>query len=159
MVQQVEGCADGPADPCTEWHTSADRRGFAGAMIVPGDVPSARPRFACLACPRNYRHRLRSRGPGASVQHAAIAAAAGRFCAVQRCGLATAPPVLDFPMKTTLAPIAEVISQGGRTGSVESADDGFRVEFREPSEDNPSGVTPEHLFGAAWAACYHGAVR
>lgn len=62
-------------------------------------------------------------------------------------------------MKMTVAPVAEVISQGGRTGSVESADDGFRVEFIEPSDDNPSGVTPEHLFGGAWAACFHGAVR
>jgi lipoyl-dependent peroxiredoxin len=56
-------------------------------------------------------------------------------------------------------PIAEVISQGGRSGTVETADDGFRLEFQEPSEQNPSGLTPEHLFGAAWAACYHGAVR
>lgn len=62
-------------------------------------------------------------------------------------------------MKTSLAPIAEVISQGGRSDSVETADDGFRVQFREPSEDQPGGLTPEHLFGAAWAACYHGAVR
>lgn len=55
--------------------------------------------------------------------------------------------------------MAEVISQGGRAGSVESADDGFRVALREPTDQNPSGVTPEHLFGGAWAACYHGAIR
>ena len=62
-------------------------------------------------------------------------------------------------MSTTPAPIAEVISQGGRSGSVETADAGFRLEFAAPSEKNPSGLTPEHLFGAAWAACYHGALR
>ena len=62
-------------------------------------------------------------------------------------------------MKTTLNPIAEVISQGGRDGSVETADDGFRLDFKEPTDENPSGLTPEHLFGAAWAACYHSAVR
>lgn len=62
-------------------------------------------------------------------------------------------------MSTTHAPIAEVISQGGRSGSVETADAGFRLQFQEPSEQNPAGLTPEHLFGAAWAACYHGAVR
>lgn len=62
-------------------------------------------------------------------------------------------------MKAPAAPLAEVISQGGRAGAVESADDGFRLEFREPSEKIPSGVTPEHLFAGAWAACFHGAVR
>jgi lipoyl-dependent peroxiredoxin len=61
-------------------------------------------------------------------------------------------------MSSTTTPIAEVINQGGRNGTVETSDDGFRLQFEEPSEKNPGGVTPEHLFGAAWAACYHGAV-
>src|SRR4051812_44532946 len=58
-----------------------------------------------------------------------------------------------------LPPIAETISQGGRTGSVETADEGFRIEFKQPSEKQPEGLTPEHLFAAAWAACFNGAVK
>lgn len=58
-----------------------------------------------------------------------------------------------------LPPIAETISQGGRNGSVETADEGFRIEFKPPSEKQPEGLTPEHLFGAAWAACFNGAVK
>lgn len=56
-------------------------------------------------------------------------------------------------------PIAEVISQGGRTGSVETSEDGFNLRFKTPSERNPQGLTPEHLFAAAWAACFDGAVK
>lgn len=58
-----------------------------------------------------------------------------------------------------LPPIAETISQGGRNGSVETAGEGFRIEFKAPSEKSPEGLTPEHLFGAAWAACFNGAVK
>jgi lipoyl-dependent peroxiredoxin len=53
--------------------------------------------------------------------------------------------------------VAEIISQGGRAGKVESADGGFAVQFTAPS-DNAEGVTPEHLFAAAYAACFHGAL-
>ncbi len=59
----------------------------------------------------------------------------------------------------SLPPIAETISQGGRTGSVETAEEGFNLKFKPPSESNPEGLTPEHLFGAAWAACFNGAVK
>ena len=58
-----------------------------------------------------------------------------------------------------LPPIAETISQGGRAGSVETAQDGFNLQFREPAGENSEGLTPEHLFGAAWAACFCGAVK
>ena len=60
---------------------------------------------------------------------------------------------------TTTTPIAEVISDGGRDGSVETAQEGFRLEFRKPAGPSDQGLTPEHLFGAAWAACFHGALK
>jgi|GEM_PF-1367296 osmotically inducible protein OsmC len=62
-------------------------------------------------------------------------------------------------MSNSLPPIAESISQGGRTGSVATAEEGFSLKFKEPSPKNPQGLTPEHLFGAAWAACFNGAVK
>lgn len=60
---------------------------------------------------------------------------------------------------STLPPVAETISQGGRTGSVETAQEGFNLHFKAPSAENDQGLTPEHLFGAAWAACFNGAVK
>ena len=60
---------------------------------------------------------------------------------------------------SVLPPIAETISQGGRAGSVETAEDGFNFHFKAPSPGNEQGLTPEHLFGAAWAACFNGAVK
>ena len=60
-------------------------------------------------------------------------------------------------MKTTLPSIAETISQGGRTGTVETSENGFKLQLTE-SDDHSQGLTPEHLFGAAWAACFHSAV-
>jgi Ohr subfamily peroxiredoxin len=62
-------------------------------------------------------------------------------------------------MSTSLPPIAETISQGGRAGSVETSEEGFNLHFKQPSEKNQQGLTPEHLFGAAWAACFNGAVK
>jgi Ohr subfamily peroxiredoxin len=59
----------------------------------------------------------------------------------------------------SLPPIAETISQGGRAGSVETAQEGFNLKFKAPSGNNTQGLTPEHLFGAAWAACFNGAVK
>jgi len=60
---------------------------------------------------------------------------------------------------STLPPIAETIAQGGRTGSVETTAAGFDIEFKIPTLSNSQGLTPEHLFGAAWAACFNGAVN
>lgn len=53
--------------------------------------------------------------------------------------------------------VAEIISQGGRSGKAESPDGNFSVQFTPPSE-NAEGVTPEHLFAAAYASCFHGAL-
>ena len=60
-------------------------------------------------------------------------------------------------MKTLTTTIAETISQGGRTGTVETAEPGFNLQLT-PSDGTAQGLTPEHLFGAAWAACFHSAV-
>jgi lipoyl-dependent peroxiredoxin len=51
---------------------------------------------------------------------------------------------------------AEIISQGGRTGSAEAADKSFSVKFGQTGQ--PGGATPEHLFAAAYAACFHSAL-
>ena len=69
------------------------------------------------------------------------------------------PQRLKTHMSNALPPIAETISQGGRSGSVETSENGFNLHFKPPSEGNPQGLTPEHLFGAAWAACFNGAVK
>ena len=53
---------------------------------------------------------------------------------------------------------AEIISQGGRSGSAESADKSFSVKFTPVSDGGSGGVTPEHLFAAAYASCFHSAV-
>jgi lipoyl-dependent peroxiredoxin len=54
--------------------------------------------------------------------------------------------------------MAEIISEGGRTGSAEASDGSFSVHFAPPGEDGSQGVTPEHLFGAAYSACFHSAL-
>jgi osmotically inducible protein OsmC len=64
-----------------------------------------------------------------------------------------------FPPMDPLPPITDTISQGGRDGSVETAGEGFKLQFTKPGPRNPQGLTPEHLFGAAWAACFCGAVK
>lgn len=61
-------------------------------------------------------------------------------------------------MKETNSSIAETISQGGRDGTVETALAGFKLQFVPPGKTHAQGLTPEHLFGAAWAACFHSAV-
>lgn len=53
--------------------------------------------------------------------------------------------------------VAEIVSQGGRSGKVETSDASFSVQFIAPSE-NGEGLTPEHLFGSAYAACFHSAI-
>src|SRR3954464_1387007 len=60
---------------------------------------------------------------------------------------------------TTLPPITDAISRGGREGTVETPAGGFKLQFTRPGPRNPQGLTPEHLFGAAWAACFGGAVK
>src|SRR5258708_35357998 len=53
--------------------------------------------------------------------------------------------------------IAEMISDGGRDGKVEMANDGFSVQLS--SDEKPDSITPEHLFAGAYAACFHGALK
>ena len=55
--------------------------------------------------------------------------------------------------------MAEANARGGRAGSVETAEAGFHLQFNAPSLDNPPGLTPEHRFGAACAACFPGALN
>src|SRR5436190_23974398 len=59
----------------------------------------------------------------------------------------------------SLPPITDAIARGGRDGTVETAGEGFKLQFTKPGPRNPQGLTPEHLFGAAWAACFGGAVK
>jgi lipoyl-dependent peroxiredoxin len=51
--------------------------------------------------------------------------------------------------------VAEVISEGGRNGRVETADGRFSADFRANGD---SSVTPEDLFAAAYGACFHSAI-
>jgi Ohr subfamily peroxiredoxin len=53
--------------------------------------------------------------------------------------------------------IAEMIAQGGRDGRVEAPDGAFAVDLS--TDEEPSSVTPEHLFAGAYAACYLGALK
>ena len=53
--------------------------------------------------------------------------------------------------------IAEMIAQGGRDGTVESADGSFAVQLS--SDEKPESVTPEHLFAGAYGACFLGALK
>lgn len=64
-------------------------------------------------------------------------------------------PIYDVWMNIANAQIiAEVASQRGRDGIVESSDSTLRLDLAE--EQAP---TPEHLFAAAYAACFHSALR
>jgi osmotically inducible protein OsmC len=47
---------------------------------------------------------------------------------------------------------SEMIAEGGRDGTVES--DSGSLSLRLSSGDDARAVTPEHLFGAAYAACF-----
>lgn len=53
--------------------------------------------------------------------------------------------------------IAEMIAEGGRDGKVESVGGGFSVPLS--SDEQPESLTPEHLFGGAYAACFLGALK
>jgi Ohr subfamily peroxiredoxin len=58
-------------------------------------------------------------------------------------------------MNTSTTPfIAEVVSNRGRDGVVESSDNTLRLDLA--SEQAP---TPEHLFAGAYAACFHSALK
>lgn len=53
--------------------------------------------------------------------------------------------------------IAEMIAQGGRSGTVEAPDGNFRVELS--TDEQPGSTTPEHLFAGAYGACFLGALQ
>jgi lipoyl-dependent peroxiredoxin len=55
---------------------------------------------------------------------------------------------------STTQTIAEVVSNQGRDGVVESSDRAIRYDLS--SQQAP---TPEHLFAAAYAACFHSALK
>ncbi len=58
-------------------------------------------------------------------------------------------------MKTeTTSAIAEVASSDGRDGVVESSDGALRLDLAAAE-----APTPEHLFAAAYAACFHSALK
>lgn len=54
--------------------------------------------------------------------------------------------------------VAEMISQGGRSGKVDSSDGSLSATFTPPKADHTGGLTPELLFAGAYAACFHGAI-
>ncbi|MBC8009071.1 MAG: Ohr family peroxiredoxin [Burkholderiales bacterium] len=62
-------------------------------------------------------------------------------------------------MKTT-TPAATMLSENGRDGKIESDDKTFVVDFA-PADgaDGADGITPEHLFAGAYAACFHSALK
>lgn len=51
------------------------------------------------------------------------------------------------------------MAHGGRAGFVATAEAGFHRQFSAASTDKPPGLTPEPLFGSAWAARFNGAVN
>ncbi len=53
--------------------------------------------------------------------------------------------------------VAEMIADGGRDGTVETADRGLSVQLS--TTEQPGTVTPEHLFAGAYAACFLGALK
>jgi len=56
---------------------------------------------------------------------------------------------------------SEAISTGGRSGSVETTDGLLKATLGNPLEKGIErrGPNPEHLFAAAYSACYHGALQ
>jgi lipoyl-dependent peroxiredoxin len=61
-------------------------------------------------------------------------------------------------MKTVIT--SEAVSVGGRSGSVQSPDGMVKIDLGNPLDAalKRKGPNPEHLFAAAYAACYHGAL-
>ncbi|MEO6829138.1 MAG: organic hydroperoxide resistance protein [Acidobacteriaceae bacterium] len=57
---------------------------------------------------------------------------------------------------------ADVTTRGGRSGHVESSDGNMKLHLSPPEGmggQGGSGTNPEQLFGAAYAACFGGAVQ
>ncbi len=62
-------------------------------------------------------------------------------------------------MKTLI--LAEAISKGGRSGTLQTPDGKLQVTLVNPLEKDaaPGGPNPELLFAGAYAACYNGALH
>ncbi len=62
---------------------------------------------------------------------------------------------MDLVYKTTM------LSQGGRSGSVQSDEGDFKLKLAVPTEmgGKGGGPNPEQLFAAAFAACFEQSVR
>lgn len=69
---------------------------------------------------------------------------------------ADAPPRLKFLHMKTIH-ISEVIAEGGRDGKVEAPGGAFSATL--DTKEQPESVTPEHLFGSAYAACFLGSLK
>ena len=58
---------------------------------------------------------------------------------------------------------ATATASGGRNGRTESSDGMVKVDLSVPKEmggpGKPNTATPEHLFAAGYAACFHSALR
>jgi osmotically inducible protein OsmC len=52
---------------------------------------------------------------------------------------------------------AEVVSDLGRDGKIETPGRTFAIDFAPADETH--GITPEHLFAGAYAACFHSALK
>ena len=53
---------------------------------------------------------------------------------------------------------AEVVNQGGRSGTATSENEGLYLKLAPPVEDGSAGTNPEQLFAAAYGACFHAAL-
>ncbi|PZE22124.1 organic hydroperoxide resistance protein [Paenibacillus xerothermodurans] len=54
---------------------------------------------------------------------------------------------------------AQVTSQGGRDGYVRSSDGVIDLQVGRPATGEAKGTNPEQLFGAAYSACFHSALK
>jgi osmotically inducible protein OsmC len=54
---------------------------------------------------------------------------------------------------------AHVTSHGGREGVVRSSDGQLDLKVGQPKEGKAEGTNPEQLFGAAYSACFHSALK
>jgi osmotically inducible protein OsmC len=54
---------------------------------------------------------------------------------------------------------AHVTSRGGREGFVHSSDGQLDLKVGQPKDGEAQGLNPELLFGAAYSACFHSALK
>ncbi len=60
----------------------------------------------------------------------------------------------------TVVYTAEVVNQGGRSGTASSENGGLQLDLVSPADDaeGTKGTNPEQLFAAAYGACFHAAL-